>query len=271
MMKVFLGSILSLFLLTAATRQSEHEYIAHNSFSKGETLEYKATFGIFTVGKGSMKVNNNLYRVNGRDCYKVDVYGKTVGMVAWVADVDDYWGSYVDTTSLVSHIALRKLKEGRYKKNEIMKFDHVSNMIEVKDYNHDEGKFREPKYYMHEDKYRDMIAGFFWMRTLDFDTLQKLDTITVKSFIEDTFYDFQVVCKGREVLETKAGSFNAIKFEPVMPDNSIFDGEDSILAWFSDDDNKIPLKVQAKMFIGKAGIELLEYNGLRNPPSLVED
>ena len=39
-----------------------------------------------------------------------------------------------------------------------------------------------------------------------------------------------------------------------MPDNSIFEGEDAILAWISDDENKIPLKVEAEMFIGHAGI-----------------
>ena len=55
-----------------------------------------------------------------------------------------------------------------------------------------------------------------------------------------------------------------------MPDNSVFEGEDAILAWFSDDENKIPLKVQAKMFIGKAGIELVGYNGLKNEPALIQ-
>ena len=54
-------------------------------------------------------------------------------------------------------------------------------------------------------------------------------------------------------------------------ENSIFDGEDAILAWISDDENKIPLKVEAEMFIGHAGIELAEYSGLRNTPALLDD
>jgi hypothetical protein len=80
-----------------------------------------------------------------------------------------------------------------------------------------------------------------------------------------------VVCYKREVIETKAGSFKSVVFRPVMPDNTIFEGEDAILAWISDDENKIPLKVKAKMFIGHAGIELTEFSGLRNKPALVDD
>ena len=56
-----------------------------------------------------------------------------------------------------------------------------------------------------------------------------------------------------------------------MPENSIFEGEDAVLAWISDDDNKIPLKVEAEMFIGHAGIELTSFSGLRNKPALVDN
>ena len=54
-------------------------------------------------------------------------------------------------------------------------------------------------------------------------------------------------------------------FKPIMPKNSLFDGEDSITAYFSDDKNRIPVKIDAEMFIGSAGVELTGYSGLRNP------
>jgi hypothetical protein len=45
----------------------------------------------------------------------------------------------------------------------------------------------------------------------------------------------------------------------------IFDGENSITAWFSDDKNRIPVKISAEMFIGSAGVELTDVSGLKNP------
>jgi len=54
-----------------------------------------------------------------------------------------------------------------------------------------------------------------------------------------------------------------------MPKNSMFDGEDSILCWISDDLNRIPIKIQAKMFIGNSGLELVSFRGLRNQLKIV--
>jgi hypothetical protein len=55
-----------------------------------------------------------------------------------------------------------------------------------------------------------------------------------------------------------------------MPKNKIFDGENSVTAWFSDDQNRIPIKISAQMFIGSAGVELTSYSGLRNPVNVME-
>lgn len=244
-------------------------YLPRTAFKRGEFLSYKATFGFFTVGKGTFEVKNTLHKVNNRVCYKVDAYGKTSGIVDWLASVDDHWGAYVDTTSLVTHIGYRTLQEGRYRKNEVAYFDFDDDSIRVKDLDFETGKYKEPEVFSMDSVTRDMFSGFLWMRTLDFSTLNKGDTITIDSFLEDTFYNFKVVMYGREVLKTKAGRFKSIKFIPVMPDNTIFEGEDSIVAWFSDDENKIPLKVEAKMFIGHAGIELTGYDNLSTPPALI--
>jgi hypothetical protein len=103
------------------------------------------------------------------------------------------------------------------------------------------------------------------MRTQDFSKVKVNDTIVVKGFFEDTLYELKILYKGKETVKTKAGKFNAIVLKPLMPDNKMFSGENSITAWFSDDKNRIPIKVSANMFIGSAGVELTSYKGLRNP------
>jgi len=246
-------------------------YIVNRSFLKGEYLKYKATYSIFTVGHGSLKIQKNSIEMHDHPVYQVDVYGKTSGLLDFVASVNDHWKSYVDTATLVTYLAMRNLREGRYKKIDITEFFHADSLIKVKDMDFDKGTFGDAKEYKMEGLTRGMVSGFLHMRTLDFTHLVKGDTISIKSFLDDTFYDLQVVFYKREVIETKAGSFKSVVFRPVMPDNSIFEGEDAILAWFSDDENKIPLKVEAQMFIGRAGIELTEFSGLRNKPALVDD
>ena len=266
--------IISLFVvfgLSSFIQSNNGDVVNNKTFVKGEFLKYKASYGIFTVGHGTWKIQNNSIQMHDRPTYQVDVYGKTSGFVDFVASVNDHWKSYVDTATLVTHLAMRNLKEGRYKKIDITEFFHQDSLIKVKDMDFEKGTFKDAEEYEMEGVTRGMISGFMHMRTLDFTSLVKGDTLTIKSFLDDTFYDLQVVCYKREVVETKAGSFKSVVFRPVMPDNSIFEGEDAILAWISDDENKIPLKVKAKMFIGHAGIELTEFSGLRNKPALVPD
>lgn len=242
--------------------------IRNDSFKRGEVIEFKMTYGFFTVGKGSARIDHEYYRMNDRYCFKVDVSGKTVGMVDWVADIDDKWGAYIDTAALVPHQFYRKIREGRYKKDEWTNFDHVNRKIEVKSVGKS-GKPREPQYYDAPPGVRDMIGGFLYMRIMDFSRLNVNDTVTVTGFFEDEFYKMKIIYRGKDTVKLKVGKVRALVFTPVMPANKLFDGEDSITAYFSDDKNRIPLKIDAKMFVGSAGVELTGYRGLRNPLNIV--
>ena len=79
-----------------------------------------------------------------------------------------------------------------------------------------------------------------------------------------------VSTKQQTEIDTKAGEFRVHKVVPIMPENSIFDGEDSIVGYFSDDKNKIPVRIEAQMFVGKAAVELTGFHGLKNEPALID-
>ena len=263
---------IGLLLLSSFILHEEPVYNAvnHNNFTTGELLNFHVTFGIFSVGEAKMEIKDKTFKVNGRKCYRVDIHGKTTGLVSWVAKVNDIWGAYVDTAALIPHISYRKIRENNYKKDELVKFDHNTDMIEYKVVDKKTGKFKDPLYYKAPNNVRDMVGGYMYLRTLDFDSFQLGDTIKVDAFFEDTFYDFQIMYQGKEVVKTKIGKINCHKLVPVMPDNKLFDGENSIAVWFSDDQNKIPVRIEASMFIGKAGIEIENTHGLLHPLNLVE-
>lgn len=272
MHKLVYGLLLLLLLASFFDNRREiYKAVKNESFGKGELLEYKMNYGIFTVGKGTTRIDSEYFKINNRDCFKVDVFGKTVGMVDWVADVDDQWGAYIDTAALVPHVSYRKIREGKYKKDEIISFDHANGKIEAKVFNHKTGKYKPSVFYdaPKSISVRDLISGFMYLRTQDLSKVIPGDTVLISGFFEDTFYNLKVVYKGKEIVKTKAGKIRALVFKPVMPANSLFNGRDSITVWFSDDKNRIPLKVSADMFIGSAGVELTSYKGLRNPLNIV--
>ena len=266
MNKVVSGVILFILLAGFTSyRNDVYPPVRNESFTKGEVLHFKMTYGIFTVGRGSANIHPNYFKLNGRDCFKVDVFGKTVGLVDWVADVDDQWGAYVDTAALVPHMFYRKIREGNYKKDEQTYFDHPNKKISVKATDRKTGKYKDPKFYEAPPQVRDMISGFLLLRTMDLSRIKINDTLLIAGFFEDEFYKLRIVYKGKEVIRTKIGKIHTIVFKPVMPKNQLFDGENSITAYFSDDKNRIPVKIDAEMFIGSAGVELTDYKGMRNP------
>jgi hypothetical protein len=246
-------------------RNDVYPPVKNESFTRGEVINFKMTYGIFTVGKGSVRIHDHYYKLNGRDCFKIDVHGKTVGMVDWVADVNDQWGAYIDTAALLPHQFYRRIREGRYKKDEWTYFDHVKKKIEVKTVDNSTGQFKESKFYDAPAHVRDMIAGFLYLRNMNISKIQKGDTIVVTGFFEDEFYKMKIVYDGKETIKVKAGKIRTLVFKPVMPPNKVFDGENSVTAYFSDDKNRIPVKINAEMFIGSAGVELTGYERLKNP------
>lgn len=271
-MRRLISGIVLFITLTAFTagRNDLYPYLKNESFRKGETLHFKMTYGFFTVGRGTAEISPKYFKLNNRDCFKVDIHAKTVGMIDWVTDINDQWGAYIDTAALVPHMFYRRIREGRYKKDEQTYFDHQTKKIQVITADKHTGKWKEPKFFDAPAQVRDMIAGFLYLRTIDMSNIQKGDTVVVAGFFEDEFYKMKIVYQGKDVIRTKVGKVRCLAFKPVMPKNSLFDGEDSITAYFSDDKNRIPVKIDAEMFIGSAGVELTDYANLRNPLNKVK-
>ena len=136
--------------------------------------------------------------------------------------------------------------------------------------NKETGTYGDAKYYQTPDNVRDMVAGFMYLRVIDFSKYKKGDTLAISGFFEDTPYNMKIIYAGKDKVNTKLGKIPCHKLVPVMPDNKIFDGENSITCWISDDGNRIPIKIQAKMFIGSTGIELVGFKGLRNQLKIIQ-
>jgi hypothetical protein len=262
--KAFFAVFLLALCAFAPTAKNTPIVDRNTSFSTGEELTYRVNFGFFTVGKAVTKIDRRVYSINSKPCFKIDAYGETSDWISWVARVKDTWGAYLDTTSLSTQVSYRKIREGNYKKDELSNFNHRSKKVEVKVMNQETGVYESPVQYDIPTNARDLVGGFMLLRQVDFNKVKVGDTLTVSGFFEDTSYNMRIVYKGKDAVHTKVGKIPCHKLIPIMPDNKLFDGENSITCWISDDDNKIPVKIQAKMFIGHTGLELEEFRGLRN-------
>lgn len=266
-MKRLLWFIPVLLLLTAAGKREEGVYrmLVNDSFGAGETLTYRVHMGWLNAGEASMEIDNTTHMVNGRPCYKIDVNGHTTGLADILYKVRDNWGSYLDTISLIPQQSYRYIYEGSYRKFEIMNFDHSKDSVAVTPLDKQTMVPRKDKFFPTPDNVQDIVSGYYYIRLVDFNMIKKGDVINVDGFFDEEIYHFRVRFMGRETVDTKLGEVNAIVLSPIMDENKLFDGESSIKIWLSDDENKIPLKVRAKMFVGAVEVDIKTAENLRQP------
>ncbi|RIJ36834.1 DUF3108 domain-containing protein [Pontibacter oryzae] len=253
--------ILTLILVGFVSKESMRQ-LPNDSFGTGEVLKYKVHYGPITAAEAVIDISPSLHRVNNRPCYKATVTGKTNGSFDLFLRIRDTWQSYIDTAAIVPQRSFRNIEEGSYRKSETVDFDHYSNKAHVE--KKKKSKNVEKKTYKVTDNVQDIVSGFYYLRTLNYDRMRVGDKTTVQGFFDEESFKMEVEYRGREVVNTKAGDIKAIKLVPRMPKNEMFDGENSITVYLSDDKNKIPVLIKAEMFVGSVKVNLYDYKNLKN-------
>lgn len=221
----------------------------------GEILNYKASWGILTIGSATTRIDKTIYEIGSNRCYKVDVTGQTNGL-AKLFNVHDTWLSYIDTTTITTHRSFRSIREGNYRLDEQIHFDQPNRKAEVKIYDKKKKVYVLKKVYDTPGNIRDVIAGLMAFRLVDLSKCRKGEVFTVNGFYEDEGYKIDVSYLGEEYIETGGVRILCHKVKPSIPRNKVFDGKNAIILWVSADKSQTIVRVRAKMFVGSILIDL---------------
>jgi len=228
-------------------------------FGVGERMEYKVHYGFVNAAEAVMRIEPSLAKKQNKDCYHIVIEGKSIGMFDLFMRIRDVWGTYLDKDLLVPRKFYQSIEEGRYRKKETVNFAVPKKQATVNRYDNKKKKWKSPKVFDVPKGTQDLVSGYYHLRTLNYDKYSRGDTIVTKIFFDEEIFDLKIRYLGKESVKTKLGKYQAIVFSPIMPKNDLFDGKDSIKIWLSDDGDKIPLKVKAKMFVGAVEIDIKKY------------
>ena len=266
LMKFNLKHMLALILFFCGwfSEAQSPKLLSEKPVNLGEKLEFKLSYGWFTVGKASWVTDKEYHQEGGEECYKLKVTAESSGFLGSFAKVDDEWGEYMRREDFMPMLAYRDLEEGKYILDEKTYFDYDNQKIR---YERIRKGVKKPTEYIDMDKERlGMLSGFTQMRSLDFRKYKAGDRVKIETFFEGGHYDLEVIYKGIEEIRSKVGKLKAYKVIPVMPENKLFPGEFPITAWYSADRNRLPLRVSAKMSFGTTYVELTDYANVRYGP-----
>ena len=249
-------ALLSIIVFISFRQYEQNRIIVNKSFGVGEKVEYRVHYGFINAAEAKVEIARNITVVNNRPCYKINVTGRTVGPFDLISKVRDTWRSYVDTVAILPQVFYQSIQENKYRKEETITFNHAKDQAisNVRD---------ELKTYPVPNNIHDIISGYFFLRTINFDKVSEGEVIEVPTFFGGEVYKLRVRYVGKDVIKTKFGKTRVLRLNPLIPDNKLFKGEGAMRLWISDDSNKIPLKVEVELVIGSLEMDLKSYKGLK--------
>lgn len=237
--------------------QGDYRFVENNSFVAGESYFYKIKYGFFTIGEANVDVDEKIFNVNQRPCYKINVVGRTAGMTN-IFKVRNTYRTYLDTLAFVPQRFIYSARENNFKRDQVMTFNHQKN--EVLKTEKDETKsFSVP------NNIQDVISAYYLIRTFDFSSQPVGKTYSAPVFFDEELYPMKIKYTGKGTVNTRFGKIKVLKLNPILPRNDLFKGENAIRIWVSDDNNRVPIQVEIDFSIGTVIMEIKKYQGQKFP------
>jgi len=231
--------------------------IRNSAFKEGEKVGFTVYYSVgnlVNASAGTGAFSTTLEQLNGRSVYHVTAEGRTLPSYEWAYKARDVYETYMDTETLQPLKFIRNVNEGGYKKYQNVSFNKGANTAIT-----NEGVFKIPACV------QDVVSSVFYARNVDFNRLKINDRIAFSMFLDNEVYQMSIRYLGKETISTKYGRFKAIKIRPVTIKGNIFAGDEKMTVWVTDDANKMPVRVESPIVVGKVRIDMTSFQGLRNP------
>lgn len=242
--------------ISMATVTVDYPVAKNLTYQVGEKLRYRVTYGVVDAGEAVLEIKSTSKKPQKRDLLHMVATGKTLGGFNSIYKVNDIYESYMDKKGAFPWEFVRDVNEGGHiiKQNYIF-HQHKQQVVT------DKGNVNVPM------GIQDMISSFYHARTLDFKNLKVGQIIEYKCFMDGEIWPLKIKYVGKDDISIRKGKFRCMKFVPVVQKGRYFKSESDVNFWVTDDDNKIPIYVRAKIPVGVVKLHLVEWEGLSNPIS----
>jgi hypothetical protein len=256
---ILTGAALSSFtiepLSSATTAEDVFKYrkITNNAFTNNEKLEFRVHYGLINAASIVFEVGPALVQKYDRKCFNVKAEGKTLKSFDWAYKVRDRFETYIDAEAIAPISYNKNIQEDKYTDNDLVTFKHnskklfgVKGMLDMPVYTHD------------------VISAIYYVRNIDFTKSKVGDKFPLDVYLDNKIYNLGFKYAGKETITTDIGKVKCIKLVPTLIVDRVFKDQEDMTVWISDDENKIPIRVKAKIMVGSIKVDLTSYSGLKN-------
>ncbi len=234
----------------------------YKAFKQGERLEYKLYYHwrFLWLQTGEASVNVTFKDFYGMPCYYVTALGRSYPKYDWFYKIRDTLTTYIDTLNFTSMRFYRSTHEASVNVVNDNVFDNKKHIV----YYMKEGKTYSRDSVRVPDGAVDILTGVYLTRCIDFGAIGVKDTILVNIYLDGKIYKVHVRYLGKEEVSSSFGRYRCEKISVELIAGTIFREGAKMIVWATDDENHMPLLVEAPLIIGSVRAELESFSGLRN-------
>lgn len=211
-----------------------------------ETMEFAVDFHGIPTGKARISVGQPEGPV-----LPVFLQARTSGALA-VVDLKQQLASYIDTDSLLPRSSSIDSVEPGYRRTDTVRFDRLNGKATVRE----KGKFDNTYEVDVPVETVDFVALVFRLRTLP---LEPGATHEFPVLSNRTVQRVVAQVEARERVETRAGSFDAVKVRVPTQFSGKFSEKSPTYVWLSDDERRIVVRISTDFSIGRVVAGLSSY------------
>jgi hypothetical protein len=216
--------------------------LAPRVFPVGERLRFGIRYGPVRAGDAVMEVLERA-PMDGHDSYHIRSTAVSSRFFTTFFPVDDCVETWMDAKGLFSRGLAKRLREGRYRQDLSVRFDHERNLAVY----HDGAEVPVPP------RVQDVLSAFYFVRMLNLRVGQE---IHIDNHDKKKNYPLKVQVLREERVKTPAGTFSCFVIEPLLKTAGLFKQEGRMTIWVTNDDRKIPVLMKSKVKVGSIIAEL---------------
>lgn len=238
---------------TAAKQTFAFRKLSNDAWKAGEKLTFRAHYGVINAATISMQIDATTSKINNRTAYAMKVEGETLKSFDWAYKVRDKFQSWVDNESIAPLRYAKTVRENKY-------FDE-----DLAIYMHDKKKLRNPEGELTIPAYtQDIASALYYARNLDLQNATLNQEFPIDIYLDNKVYNLSFTYIGKETIKTDLGKIKCIKLRPKLVVDRVFKSTNDMTVWVSDDDNKIPIRVQSAIQVGSVKVDITSYENLKN-------
>jgi hypothetical protein len=246
----FIWICLSVALLTQG---QPLPYLKEPAFQAGEELSYRLRYGMISAATGTLKVEESKIKFSSPSSFHLSARGRTSSAFSIFFTVDNRYDSYIDSRTFLPHYYTENIREGTYRRTDIVRFDHRTRTVQG-----NKGTFKSKS-----AQTFDLLSAYYFARNLDLSRVKKGQSFELTYFLNDEIATLGIEYIGVETIKTSLGTLECLKFSPEIKPGRIFKKDSRLYLWVTNDGNRIPVKAQVEILVGAVTLELTDAKGLK--------